>query len=211
MRYKMKRKRTYLIIASLVVVAASCLIGLGQLNAQNFGGKVIGPAKVAVCDLGELFAKYQRSKDMIDKLEKDRQAFVAEGQKRVAQLEDLGQQIEGYVEGKPEHAKLFEKIQRASIELEVWKKMQQSRILAKHLAMTKTLHQQITVAVSEVAKERGLDLVIQFDPKKVEASNAQELVMKIRSREVLYSDPNMDITAAVLQKLDETYRVTKTK
>ncbi len=207
----MKRTRTYVAVLALVGLAAFCLVGMGTLRAQNFATKTIGPAKVALCDIGELFSKYQRSKDMLDDLEKERQLFVAEGQKRVAQLEDLGQQLQGYVEGKPEHDKLFEKIQRAKIELEVWKKMQQGKILSKHLAMTKTLNQQISQAIADVAKQRGLDMVLQFSAKKIEANNAQELVMKIRGRQVLYSQPDLDITAAVLQKLDETYRITKKK
>jgi Skp family chaperone for outer membrane proteins len=207
----MKQRKTHLIIASLVIVAAFCLIGLSQLNAQNFGSKTSGPTKVAVCHLGDLFSKYQRAKDMLDKLEKIRQEFMAEGQKRIAVLEDLNQQLGGYVEGKPEYQKLFDKIQSGTIELEVWKKMQQQSILTKHMAMTKVIYQQMTEAIAEVSKERGLDLVIQFDPQKIEAQNAQEWQMKVQMRQVLYNDPNMDITAAVLQKLDETYRVTKSK
>ena len=207
----MKQKRTHLIIVSLVIVAASCLIGLTRLNAQNVGGKTTAPTKVAVCHLNDLFLKYQRAKDMIDKLEKSRQAFVAEGQKRLAQLENLRQELEGYVAGKPEHQKLSDTILRTTIGLKVWQEFQQKSILAEHMAMTKVIYDQINKAISDVAKERGIDLVIQFDPNKIEANNAQEWQLKVQMRQVLYSEPKMDITAAVLQKLDEAYIVTKPK
>lgn len=206
----MKQKRTHLIIV-VVIVAVSCLIGLTRLNAQNFGNKATGPTKVAVCNLGDLFSKYQRARDMLDKLEKKRQEFVAEGQKRIAVLENQTQQLGGYVEGKPEFKKLDEKIVSGTIELEVWKKMQQRSILTSHMAMTKVIYQQMRETIAEVAKERGIDLVIQFDPQKIEAKNAQEWQMMVKMRQVLYSDSQMDITAAVLQKLNETYQITKPK
>lgn len=207
----MKQKRTHLIVIGLVVVAGSCLVGLTQLNAQNFGVKTTGPTKVAVCHLGDLFLKYQRAEDMLKELDNERVTFIAEAQKRIGNLKDLSLRLEGYKEGKPEHEKLFDEIESVTIELEVWKKMRQGRILAKHMAMTKVIYQQMNEAIAEVAKERGIDLVIQFDPQKIEAKNVQEWQMKVQLRQVLYSDPKMDITASVLQKLDETYRVTKLK
>ncbi len=205
------KKRTHLILIGLAVVASSCIIGLTQLSAQSFGGKKAVPTKVAVCRISDIFSKNQRNMDLKDEMEKQYQAFLAERQKRTAQMEDLNQQKGGYLEGKPEYKKISDQINRQAIEFQVWEQMQQNEFVTKQIAIMKTTYQQINDTIAEVAKERGIDIVLQFSPSKIDAPDPQEWHRQAQMRQVLYSEPDLDITADVLQRLDETYRLSKQK
>ncbi len=207
----MKHKRN-LITVSLIAAATLCLIGLGHIHAQGLGGKkAIGPAKIAVCDILEIVNKSQRSKDLKEQLQKDATDLRSETEKRQTELASLQGQLEGLMEGKPEHKKLLSQIQQKIIGYKVWSEMEQKGIMAKNLGIMKEMYKLVEKTVAEIAKEQGLDLIIQFDPRDLTANSAQELAMKVQTRKVLYSAQHLDITAEVLQRFDESYRVTKKK
>jgi Skp family chaperone for outer membrane proteins len=72
------------------------------------------------------------------------------------------------------------------------------------------LFDKIMAAISELAKQRGYDLVIAEQPPiNIEKTTAEMLPQLLLQREVLYSAATVDITNDVVTKLDEQYNAAK--
>ena len=57
-------------------------------------------------------------------------------------------------------------------------------------------------AVASVARQEGISLVLNKDETPTQSRSLADLFALIRTRQVLYSTPSLDITARVIEKLD---------
>ena len=64
------------------------------------------------------------------------------------------------------------------------------------------LFKDVLQATSEVAKEKGLDLVLEKSEPELPATNSNELTLTISTHKVLFSEGCEDLTDAVLTKVD---------
>ena len=95
------------------------------------------------------------------------------------------------------------------IEREVWLKVEQASVLGDHRRLTEEMFKQIKSTIATVAKERNIDLVLQLESGEINARNVEELVAQIDRRKVLFNTPEVDITAVVLQRINESYLIKK--
>lgn len=204
----MKVRKVHVIVFGAVLGASLCLISLASTNAQG-PGKTTAPTRVAVCDLVRVFADYERSKDLGVEMNKRNQTIEAENTKRVKKMEELKTEMDGYKIGSKKHTDVMDKMLRTEIERQVWQRMQQASILADRRRLMEEMFEQIKDTIAAVAKERNIDLVLQLAPKEMDARNVQELVAQIDRRKVLYNTTDINITNAVLQRVNESYRIKK--
>ena len=64
------------------------------------------------------------------------------------------------------------------------------------------LYNEIAGCVAEVAKEKGIDIVLSQYSVNLPDAGLAELVMTIRTHNLLYASSELDITAEVLAFLD---------
>jgi Skp family chaperone for outer membrane proteins len=203
----MNIKRTHLLLAVTVGLGAILLAGFAARSHAQDAGLKIGPTKVAVCDLVKVFSEYDRAEALTEQLEEQRREMQAESDRREEQLSDMQTDVEQYRGEMREKA--FEEWRKATMEYQVWAKMQEELILRKHLRLSREMYKEIQDTVAAVAQEQGIDLVVQLEPDDIEARNAQELISQIDRRKVLYSSDQIDITAAVILRLNKNYRVSE--
>ncbi|HUU59501.1 MAG TPA: hypothetical protein VMZ50_08160, partial [Phycisphaerae bacterium] len=84
-----------------------------------------------------------------------------------------------------------------------------SRTLRKHLRLTQDLYQEIRQAVAAVAKSRGVDVVLFFERKERPTNSTPELARQIETRLVIWHDPRLDLTEAILAHLNKAYKERK--
>ncbi len=192
----------------LVLVGGVGLVSLARSEAQTAAGTA--PVKVAVCNLVQVFGEYQRAKDLTKDLDDQRMALEAENKKRTERSAELRTELEGYKVGSPKHDETLQKAQRHEIDRRVWIQMQQEAMLRKHRRLTEEMYKDIRAAVAAVAKDREIEVVVQLESGDLAgAQNIQELVSQMDRQKVLYAAPQADITALVLQRLNEGYRLQK--
>ena len=206
----MKIKKVHVVLFGATLAASLCLISLTRTNAQ-VAGRTDRPTRVAVCNLVKVFTDYHRAMDLTTKLNERKGSIQAENKKRLKKLEDLQMTMEGYKVGSKEYTKVLDDFKRQMIEREVWLKMEQASVLADHRRLTEEMFKQISDTIATVAKERNIDLVIQLESRELNARNVEELVAQIDRRKVLYNKdtPDIDITGAVLQLINESYQIKK--
>ena len=93
---------------------------------------------------------------------------------------------------------LFEKQANYQARQEFYKQQME----LKDQLWTKTLYQDILRIASDVAKEKGLDVVFREDEVDFSDPDISELGLAIRTQKLLYSGGCIDITDEVKAKLD---------
>lgn len=201
----MTKNRKQMIVLSLAAVAAIAVATLTPTIAQQVG-KQAPPTSVGVCNIMQIFSQYQRAKDLTKMLAKKQGAIQAETEKRTKEIEALNTELDSYVAGKAEYNRVKEKIERLSIDLQVWRRIKETSLLREHLRLTKEMYTEVKNAIETVAKQHGITLVLQLEPPSMQARSATEMVNLISRKKILFSDQNLNITPFVLQRLNETYR-----
>jgi Skp family chaperone for outer membrane proteins len=199
-------RRSHLLLLCLAGLTGAGLLSLTRSEAQVAGST---GGTVAVCNIVEVFKEYQRAQDETEKLNQERNAFAAEAEKRKKRLESLQNEAEGFKPGSQAHEDALQRMQKEMIEFRVWEQFQQNLILRKHRRLTEEMYEQIKDAIAQVAKEQGYAVVVQLESGQLQARNVEELIAQIDRRKVLYHADSVDITATVLQKVNETYRISK--
>ncbi len=158
--------------------------------------------KVAIVSIREIFQKCERGA-------RYREEAIAEQNRVIAELEKLSREIEAeraelrtLKENSSDYMVrtkgLFEKQANYQARQEFYKQQME----LKDQLWTKELYQDILRIAGEIAKEKGLDLVIREDEVDFSATNANELGLALRMQKLLYSGGCLNITDEVIARLD---------
>ncbi len=200
----MRATRIYALSAVAVVAAA---VVWSRSSAQP--AAAVTPARVAVCDVVEVFNNYQRAKDLTTQLNERRQAIKAESEKRQKAIDTLRLELENYKKGSKQYDQTLNEMQRLSIEGKAYLEYQDAMALREHRNLTKDMYDEIKAMIARMAAQRGVDLVLQKDAGDLETENTQELLRRIYNHKVLYTADRLDITESVLVALNQAYQAKK--
>ena len=187
------------------------LVGLTTLLFVLFAALEMGKAasspetkclKIGVASVRKIFQDCKRNV-------KYRQEMTAERDKMEAELEKLSKEIDldkaglktlkfGSSDYSATMKELLEKQGRLQAQQEYFKRQMDMR----EQAVIEQLFKDVVQATSQIAKDKGLDLVLEKSEPELPASNANELTLTISTHKVLYSAGCEDITDAVLAKVD---------
>jgi len=95
------------------------------------------------------------------------------------------------------------------MEHKIWMEMKNADLLREHRRYTKQLYEEILAVVAQVAKQRGIDVVLYVEREVVQTEDTRELLTMIERRKVLYASDQVDLTQTVLARLNEAYRAAK--
>ena len=84
--------------------------------------------------------------------------------------------------------------------------MEQQQILTKHALLMRDMYDTMRKTVAEIAKARGVTLVLQMDGASLTGRNSQEMMTQISGRKVIYAGSQIDITTELIQKLNASYK-----
>jgi len=197
-------RKTHVLIVTGVLASGAILL-MGRSTAQQ-AETAAGATSVAVCDIESIFRDYDRATDLLEKLNDERDRIKNEYQQRSKAAQALEMELEALKEGSQEYEARLEEIQRLRIESNTYLQLSEAMIRRKHHRLTEDIYQEILNGIAQVAQEGGIDLVLYRDEQIAEGSkDAMELLGQIRNRKVLYSRDGLDITQAVLEKLNRAY------
>jgi len=195
-----RRKLHILVLAGLVTCAALLTAAVAQ------GPAAPANTRLAVCDIVLVFNNYQKSKDLTAELNESRSKLQAEKKQREEAIERLRLQLEALTVGQPEYEKRLGEMQKMVLELKVWEQYEETLLMRRHHRLTEEMYEELLTALGEVAHEQGYSVVLYTNRNRIESQNSAELARAIESRKVLYNDPSLDITDAVLARLNQKYR-----
>jgi outer membrane protein len=192
-------------VSSLSVVAVALLLAAAPAFAQ------VQPTKIGVVNLKKVFDTVQEVKDLRAKLEADQASYNSEAQKDDAEIKDLQQKLNnGPKVETTQYDDLARQIEEKTVQYKMqldMKKIEMARNMNKQL---KSIFDKIETSVGDIAKNKGLDLVITEVrpelPADVRNLNPDALQNLIGQRNVLFKSDKIDITTDVVAALDAKYK-----
>ena len=196
--------------SQVLIVAAVLLLGgvlLMRHSSAQQADVTAGPTSVAVCDIETIFRNYARATELLDRLNEERVRIKNEYEQRGQAVQALELELGALKEGSEEYEARLQEIQRLGIESNTYLQFSESLIRRKHHHLTEEMYHEILAGIAQMAQEREIDLVVYRDEQVAQGSkDAMELLTQIRNRKVLYSREGLDITQAVLERLNQAYR-----
>lgn len=184
-----------------------CTFGLiGPLLATG-GAALAGErdVNVAVVDLALIFEKYAMTRDLETLFDGRRRAAAGEAENRRAAVEAKRKGLQALKPDTRDFAALEEEITRMEIEYEVWAAHQDRRLKADHKQWLMKIYTNVRQIIKEIADASDIDLVLTDDQLRDDAPDSIALRQQILLKKVIYFDERIDLTQAVLTRLNAKY------
>jgi Skp family chaperone for outer membrane proteins len=127
--------------------------------------------------------------------------FQLEAEQRKKELEAAALQYQrqkSMLSADAQRAKESE-LQRQRLESQLWVKDRQQALEKKHDDMTQQFWSRVDEVVGKIAKDKGLTLVINYDP------NPPSVTVKLE-KGFIYAAPGMDMTEEVIQAVNALFK-----
>jgi Skp family chaperone for outer membrane proteins len=205
----MRPKWMYLLTIVAVVVTAGVF---GRVTAQDSlpaSRPAAGTSLTAVCNVSSILNNYTRVEDLKADMNKKMLDLKKEDDTRTQALDSLTSELGALAKGSKEYQTKRAEIDKQMLEHKVWAEMQQLSLQRQYQELTEEMYRSVLESVKAVALAKGFQLVIYQDEMDLASKNPDELRAKISQRKLLYNDPSLDITNAVLEHLNAQYAKTK--
>ena len=165
--------------------------------------------RIAVVNPIKIFNESQERKDLQARLDEQAKAIQAESEQRAKAIQELQKARDALAVGSPQYNERNKEVIRASVEADVWIKMVQSDAQRNQKHQIKALFDKIQAATAEVAKSRGIQLVITDNRPEIadlDKISTQDLVGALRQQDVMYVEQRLDLTAEIIALMDSKYK-----
>ncbi len=193
------RRHGMLIIAGALALAAFLIPSSAQAPAGA------AATRVAVCDVVAVFNDYQKAKDLSGQFDERAKQIQAEGEQRQKAVRTMQETLEALVPGSKEYESQLQQYDKLSVESTVWLEVQKKQIARERFLLTEQMYQEVLEAIAQIAKEGHFDLVFHRDSTEAPSKSNVELLNKIALRKCLYANPQVDLTQAVLTRVNQNY------
>jgi Skp family chaperone for outer membrane proteins len=172
--------------------------------------------KVGAVNLQECFDSDKC--DIAKEVNVELKARFAERQKKLADLKKRGQDLKNDLDALPENAQALREDKEKKLAFLITEiKYEEETGKKKYLDYYKNrkvdIYKKITKAVETVAAEMKLDLVLRVEPpiledleNESEARQTELAFQRINNRFVLFSTAHVDITPAVIKRINEDHK-----
>lgn len=192
-----------------VSLAVWVLFGWLSSGAVEAGGS----ANVAVVSIADVSEKYQRTGDLEGFFEGQRAQFHRTRDEQRQKIERMTKSLQEELKpGTAEFRERAKQIAMLDAELKWFVESEGQRLEEGLKASLRSIYDDITVVVREVAQDKQVDVVVAADrlPDALPDSPNQ-LRQQILLQKVLYWSPKVDLTAEVIQRLNARYQVSGNK
>ena len=191
------KSKTAVII--LVISALVFAVSYDHSRAAEPGG---GRMKIGIVSVRKIFNECKRSSAYRDTVGEQRREMEAE-------LDKLNKEIEldkaGLKTLKPDSADYLatmKDVLTKTSSYEAQQKFYQQQLTLGEQRWIEALYQDVIRATANVARAKGLDLVLEKSEPELPAESGNELTLAISSHKVLYDAGCIDITEEVMAKVD---------
>ena len=178
------------------------------IAAGFFGQSGWEPTRVAVVNVPLVSERYQKTTDLEAQFEQLRQKLTQQREELRDRIERLRRSLQEEIKPGTEAFRERRK-QLALLEAEMqWFVESEGQRVEQGLGSSlKDIYADIQRAVRQVAEQRGIDIVLASDQlPEATPESAQQVRQQILLQKVIYWNPRVDITDAVVTQVNENYR-----
>ena len=166
--------------------------------------------RIGVANTTRIFSEMQELKDLKQKMDGDQRLLQGVNQEKQGKLASLKAERDALKQDTPQAQDKNAEYLRTAIEYETWAKLTEANLQRQLKIQTKSLFDKIEAATAEVAKQKGLDLVLTDQhpefPEDLDRLTVDQVRGLITARSVLYASEKVDLSSAVLAALDAKYK-----
>jgi len=161
--------------------------------------------RIATINIAKVFANYKKTQDLDRDLRatRDQKQQVADDKRN--EIARLRESIALLEIGTEDRKKKEEDLQRKQVEFQTFQKVTADSLVSMRKEATEKLYAEIIKAITEYGRGEKLDLIVKVDDTPLTSESIDELLFKINQRQIVYFSPQMDITDAVLNRLNKGY------
>lgn len=197
-------------IMSLVIAAAALVMLPSRAISQPAPAAPPGQAKIATANPSKIFFGMKEKNDVVARLKQEADNLESQNISRNQKVADLKAAMELLKPDAPQYEEANRAFMTAAIEHKNWLEVSRAQAARNEKMLTKMLFDKITSTIAELAKERGIDLVVAEQPAfNVERMTSEQLTQAMAQRQVLYTSATTDLTNDVIARLDENYNAAK--
>ena len=164
-----------------------------------------GHGETAVVNLEELFSLYKRPAVLEGQIRNRQEEIIKEADRRREIIEQKAQAMQAFKPGTAEFDEGRQALRREEIEFQVWRTLADEEIKKRHRDSFLAIYDDVRRGVAEVAKRRGLMVVLTYDTLAHEAQDSQRLRQQILLQKVIFWKPELDITEEVLKVINDAF------
>jgi Skp family chaperone for outer membrane proteins len=187
----------------ILTLTVAILLTLAYQATQAQPNSTVTNSKIAIVSIQKIFQQCQTNA-------KYRQQATIEQEQALAEMDQLTKEVEAQRAGlntlKPgtsDYLQSMQDILKKQGELEAKREFTKQSFALKDQQWTTKIYTDVLRIVSEVAQQKGLELVLEKnEPELLDSTPANELMLTIRTHKVLYSGGCVDITNEVIARLD---------
>ena len=185
-----------------VTVALLVLVGTyqqGKLDAAS----TVAPAKIGVVDVTKVLENSARNKQWQEKMQQEQTTTKNEFNQMRTEVEAIQANLKLRTPGTEDFLKLRQEMVEKGAMLEAKNQFYQDKVTFEMQRWTEELYQQLLKVVSDVAKDKGLDMVIADESLMLPSPSLQDFMLTVKTRKLLYHNKKYDLTDEVLAALDK--------
>jgi Skp family chaperone for outer membrane proteins len=180
--------------------------GQGPAVAAAAGPKVKTPV-IAVVDVKKVLDVVKENvqiqaemQDMISNLD-------AEATARQKELKKLQDDLGMLAADSREYMRMAEDLEQKVVNYKSWREYQQHKLERERVLRWELLYKRMVDAVGRAAQQNGADLVLFKEPMPdFRSADPRDVIAAIQNRKLLYSSDDLDLTAQVVQMMDNDYK-----
>ena len=162
------------------------------------GKKEIAPARIGVVSIREVLETNNKNQEWEAKMTTEAEKIGGALQKLAKEIEAMKADINTRLPGSSDYLDLMRQALEKQALLEAKEKFYQQEFSLKQQQRTEDMYKQVLDAISRVAIDKGLDMVLAKEDYQFPSSSMEDLIRTLRTSKVLYHAKEMDITNEVL-------------
>ena len=196
----MKTRTMVLCCLAGVVVLAMASASNKRGQAQSKGD--IPSSKIGTVSIMKVSRDCKSSAAHRSELNAERNVIIAELKKLATEIQAKEAGLKALKQDSSDYLARRKEIINKQASMKAQEDWSNELMMLKQYKWSKELYQDILLIISELAKEKGLDLVLEKDEIDLLALSVNEISQTIRTHKVLYSGGCIDITDEVVARLD---------
>ena len=195
------RKNPIVLLGAIAAIMVVCVYA----GAQADRARQARPCAIAVVDVSAVFNALDEKPTIDAARDKLRREMKAENDRRVQEINQLKEDRDLLQPG-PAFQEKQRELELAAIELQALQEYQKRRLISERALQTERIYSKITDALGAIAQAEGYDVVL-FKERPIDfrAANPQQIDALVALRKVLWSKPDLDITAQVTDKMNNDF------
>ncbi len=193
---------TGIVMSGLVAAAAWALAERSGAQAA----KSTATGRIACVNVVVVFNGFQRQKDLTEEMNQLQARLQEENKQRRDKIDALQAELERLNPDDPTYMQRTRDMLAQQIDYKNWVDLRQADLTREVGLWSIKIYREILKATEALAEKEGYDLVLykgEFEPTSMDPDTVKDL---IRANHVLYAHSSIDVTQAVLDKLNNDYR-----